>query len=271
MATIGQMASGITHELNQPMNIMRMGVEAAQLQIDRGQADIASLTETLEKVEGQILRMSEIINHMRVYARQDRDLDVVFNAYEAVREGCKLFEGQLKGLDIELITEMPSCGGDIECCAVVGHATRLEQVILNLLSNARDAIIEKRERTGKDAIGHIVLKYESDESKKEVVIEVEDNGGGIDDDVLPHIFAPFVTTKDSGKGTGLGLSISYSIVESMGGSVIAMNREFGACMVLRLPIASKEEIAHVVVFLCSDESSYITGATIDVNGGYVTL
>ena len=242
MATIGQMASGITHELNQPMNIMRMGVEAAQLQIDRGQADITSLTETLEKVESQILRMSEIINHMRVYARQDRELDVVFNAFVAVQEGCKLFKGQLKGEDIELITDMPSCDGAIECCSVLGHATRLEQVVLNLLSNARDAIIEKRENDGQEFPGQIVLKYVSDEEAKEVIIEVEDNGGGINADVLPHIFAPFVTTKDSGKGTGLGLSISYSIIEGMGGSINAMNRGDGACMVLRLPFASEEEI-----------------------------
>ena len=242
MATIGQMASGITHELNQPMNIMRMGVEAAQLQIDRGQADIKSLTKTLEKVESQILRMSDIINHMRVYSRQDRDMDTVFNAFTAVKEGCKLFEGQLKGEGIELITDMSSCGGAIECCAVMGHATRMEQVVLNLLSNARDAIIEKRENTDRNFLGQIMLKYTADTDAKEVLVEVEDNGCGIDDDVLPHIFAPFVTTKDSGKGTGLGLSISYSIVESMGGSISATKREFGTCMTMRFPLASEEEI-----------------------------
>ncbi|MEG3617225.1 ATP-binding protein [Magnetovibrio sp. PR-2] len=242
MATIGQMASGITHELNQPMNIMRMGVEAAQLQVERGQADISSLSETLEKVEGQILRMSEIINHMRVYARQDRDTNVVFNAFDAVQEGCKLFEGQLMGLDIKLITEIPSCKGAIECCAVLGHATRMEQVVLNLLSNARDAILEKREKTGQDFTGETRVKYMADETAQEVVIEVEDNGGGISDDVLPHIFAPFVTTKDSGQGTGLGLSISYSIVEGMGGSISATNGETGACITMRFPMASEEQI-----------------------------
>ncbi|MBL4613287.1 MAG: PAS domain S-box protein, partial [Magnetovibrio sp.] len=106
MATIGEMASGITHELNQPMNIMRLGVEAAQIKIKRGQADMDLMTQTLEKVEGQILRMSEIINHMRVYSRQDTEGQTLFDPYQAVREGCQLFSGQLSGVNVDLKLSM---------------------------------------------------------------------------------------------------------------------------------------------------------------------
>ncbi|MCW8914440.1 MAG: response regulator [Magnetovibrio sp.] len=250
MATIGQMASGITHELNQPMNIMRMGVEAAQIQIQRGQADIPMLSETLERVENQILRMSDIINHMRVYARQDRDDHTVFNPIKALTEGCKLFKGQLKGLDIELSNILSSDDNTRSSDdntrqgnMVLGHPTRLEQVVLNLLSNARDAIIDRREQIGLDFKGVIWVRHYFDIANANLVIQVEDNGGGIRDDVLPHIFAPFVTTKDSGKGTGLGLSISYTIIEGMGGAIEVKNGVSGSCFELSLPLASEDDIS----------------------------
>ncbi len=244
MATIGQMASGITHELNQPMNIMRMGVEAAQIQIQRGLADIPMLSETLERVEGQILRMSDIINHMRVYTRQDRDDHTVFNPATALIEGCKLFEGQLKGLDIELSDALSSPVSDSSENMVLGHPTRLEQVVLNLLSNARDAITDRREQIGLDFKGVIWVRHYFDIANGHMVIQVEDNGGGISEKVLPHIFAPFVTTKDSGKGTGLGLSISYTIIEGMGGTIEVKNGVSGACFEVLLPLASEEDISH---------------------------
>lgn len=237
MATIGEMASGITHELNQPMNIMRMGVEAAQIRIERGQADMDLMAQTLEKVEGQILRMSDIINHMRVYSRQDSDGQVLFDPYQAVREGCQLFSGQLSGEDVDLkLSLVNEHGGQ-----VLGHTTRLEQVMLNLLSNARDAVVTRQEQFEGDFEGTISVIMGQVEGAEELFISVEDNGNGIPEEVLPHIFAPFVTTKESGQGTGLGLSISYGIVETMGGTIAAMNTTSGARFEITLPFADEEQ------------------------------
>lgn len=229
MATIGEMASGITHELNQPMNIMRMGVENAQLQIHRGKADMALMTDVLEKLEGQIMRMSDIINHMRVYSRLDSEGQTSFDAIKAVEDGCKLFSAQLSGVNVELDVMLP----DETEAWVLGHATRLEQVMLNLLSNARDAIL-MQSGTPPGRIRVDVLTQTQDDGA--ITIRVEDNGGGIAGDVLPHIFAPFVTTKESGVGTGLGLSISYGIVEGMGGTIEAVNIQDGARFSIVLPL-----------------------------------
>jgi len=237
MATIGEMASGITHELNQPMNIIRMGVEAAQISIERGQADMDMVRGTLHKVEGQILRMSDIINHMRVYSRQDTEGQFPFNPYTAVQEGCKLFDGQLAGINVDLDLDIPKHAQG----RVLGHTTRLEQVMLNLLSNARDAVLSHQEHDDENHRGWILVSMMEMSKSQILKITVEDNGCGIPDDVLPHIFAPFVTTKESGRGTGLGLSISYGIIEGMGGTIEATNTEDGACFVISLPLAELSE------------------------------
>lgn len=243
MATIGEMASGITHELNQPMNIMRMGVEAAQIRIQRGQADIPSISETLERIEGQIARMSDIINHMRVYSRQDTEGRVPFDPYLAVEEGCKLFSGQLVGMNVDLVTDFPS--SENAKGRVLGHSIRMEQVILNLLSNARDAVLDRQAREGANFTGRILVQMCDAPQSDVVLITVEDNGGGVSEESLPHIFAPFVTTKESGKGTGLGLSISYGIVEGMGGLISATNIEEGARFEMSLPQTDEEISTHI--------------------------
>ncbi len=235
MATIGEMASGMTHELNQPMNIIRLGVEAALLKIQRGQGDVAELSKTLRKVESQIIRMSDIVTHMRAYTRIDTQGQAPFDPLLAVRDGCKLFSAQLKGGAVRLNVE-----AEDYVSPVLGHATRLEQVLLNLLSNARESILAQglRNGDGAGAAGQITVRVR-EAQERGVVIEVEDTGGGIPDDVLPHIFAPFVTTKDASSGTGLGLSISFGIVQSMKGTIEVANVSAGARFVLTLPKADE--------------------------------
>ncbi|MBD3661963.1 MAG: response regulator, partial [Arenibacter algicola] len=242
MATIGEMASGITHELNQPMNIMRMGVEAAQMRIQRGQADTAYVSETLSKVEDQIVRMSDIITHMRAYSRQDTEGQIPFKPGHAVLDGCNLFSAQLLGDDIAFDVDVEK-----DLPLVKGHANRLEQVILNLLSNARDAIKMRREKGVPGDDDRIRVVVRADRENANLIIRVEDTGGGVPKDVLPHIFAPFVTTKDSGRGTGLGLSISFGIIEGMDGTIEVMNltrgsRVEGARFSIQLPFAEEQTV-----------------------------
>ena len=264
MATIGEMSSGITHELNQPMNIMRMGVEAAQIRIQRGQADIASLAETLARIEGQILRMSEIVNHMRIYSRQDTEGQAPFDPYQAVREGCQLFAGQLSGLNVDLVVDAPSPSADQG--QVLGHAIRLEQVILNLLSNARDAIIDRQARDPEAPAGRIRVHMHEDLERASIYITVDDNGGGIAEDVLPHIFAPFVTTKESGQGTGLGLSISYGIIEGMRGVISVANADEGARFEITLARVDERSLASAVN-VDAEKNARPTSARSRIEGG----
>jgi C4-dicarboxylate-specific signal transduction histidine kinase len=126
---------------------------------------------------------------------------------------------------IEVVTVLPE-----ECSYVLGHAIQMEQVILNLLTNARDAIEES------EGIANITVRVA--ESDKAVQITVQDTGKGIPADVLHRIFEPFYTTKEMGRGTGLGLSVSYGIVRDMQGTIVAENIDAGARFTITLPIVS---------------------------------
>jgi C4-dicarboxylate-specific signal transduction histidine kinase len=117
-----------------------------------------------------------------------------------------------------------------ECSCVFGHAIQMEQVILNLLTNARDAIEES------EGIAKITVRVS--ESDKAVQITVQDTGKGIPADVLHRIFEPFYTTKEMGRGTGLGLSVSYGIVRDMQGTIVAENIDDGARFTITVPIVS---------------------------------
>jgi C4-dicarboxylate-specific signal transduction histidine kinase len=117
-----------------------------------------------------------------------------------------------------------------DCPSVIGHTIQMEQVVLNLLTNAKDAMAER----GGEA--KITLRIFADDNGVHLISK--DTGGGIPDDVLPRIFEPFYTTKAMGKGTGLGLSVSYGIIRDMNGTIIAENVDDGARFTITLPIAS---------------------------------
>jgi len=137
--------------------------------------------------------------------------------------------------------------------SVQGQPIRLEQVILNLLANARDAVLDpgREESAGETALPagqqSVIeisafladMKGEHGELRRpdEVVIRISDNGGGLPEDVIDHVFEPFFTTKPAGQGTGLGLAIGYSIVSGMGGTISATNGLQGAFFEIRLPVS----------------------------------
>ena len=133
---------------------------------------------------------------------------------------------QLRLLEIEIrVGERPD-----PCPLVLGHQVQVEQVILNLLTNARDAIESNADLQER----WIRLEVEIAGSES-VKIIVEDSGGGIPEDIIERIFEPFYTTKKMGQGTGLGLSVSYGIIRDMGGSIIASNGDQGARFTITLP------------------------------------
>jgi C4-dicarboxylate-specific signal transduction histidine kinase len=134
---------------------------------------------------------------------------------------------QLRLAEIEIETDLPDA-----CPPVMGHKVQAEQVLLNLLTNARDAI-QSQEGADRKRIGLSIVNGDAGSVK----IIVEDTGGGIPSKVIDRIFEPFYTTKEMGKGTGLGLSVSYGIVRDMGGTITASNIDQGARFEITLPIA----------------------------------
>jgi histidine kinase len=236
MATLGEMATGIAHELNQPLSVIKTASSFFIRKIDRKQPiEEEVLFNVLHKVDSNVDRASRIINHMRQFARKsDLDLvkvqinDVLHNAFE-------IFSQQLKLKGIEVIWDIQK-----KLPGIKADPGRLEQVFINLLINARDAIEERwgpQETAGADK--KIILKTRCDGPS--VACEICDTGMGVEPAIVNKIFEPFFTTKEVGKGTGLGLSISYGIVKDCGGTIqVAPHKPAGACFILTFPVSEKK-------------------------------
>ncbi|WP_051270704.1 PAS domain-containing sensor histidine kinase [Pseudomonas vranovensis] len=229
MATLGEMATGLAHEINQPLNVMRMAVVNALKRLENGEAQVDYLQEKLTRIDAQVQRASRVVEHMRVFGRRSEVDQQLFAPWQAVEGALSLLADGLRGKGVDLRVDAPQ-----ELLQVSGHQDQLEQVLINLLVNARDALLARRE--GGLLEPWIALRLEQDE--RQVRLLVEDNGGGIDPRLLERIFEPFFTTKPVGVGTGLGLSVSYGIVDAMGGCLSVENAAEGARFCIELPVHS---------------------------------
>jgi C4-dicarboxylate-specific signal transduction histidine kinase len=226
LATLGEMAAGVAHELNQPLNNIGLLASRAERRIDKAvepaAEDVAFVREKLGSIAGQVGRAARIIDHLRVFGRAEpaplADVDV----RKAVAAALELVGEQLRLHGVELLVEMPE-----GLPPVRGDLARLEQVFINLVVNARFALDEKEKTLASSGEGVGFAKRlairagegELRDGTAAVVVRVEDNGPGMSEEVAARIFDPFFTTKEVGEGTGLGLSISYGIVEECGGAL----------------------------------------------------
>ncbi|NVZ82042.1 PAS domain-containing protein [Pseudomonas yamanorum] len=231
MATLGEMATGLAHEINQPLNVMRMAIVNVLKRLSNGDAQIDYLTEKLQRIDAQVQRAARVVDHMRVFGRRSEVEQQPFNPAQAVEGTLSLLSEGLRGKGVELRVVPPDVTVQVK-----GYVDQLEQVLINLMVNARDALLSKREHNH-DLQPWISVQIEHD--SRHVRIWVEDNGGGIDPRLLERIFEPFFTTKPIGVGTGLGLSVSYGIVENMGGRLSVANSEHGARFCVELPVVSE--------------------------------
>jgi len=222
LATLGEMATSVAHELNQPLNAIRMAAGNSRRKVSNGTADSEYLNGKLNRIEEQTARAAAIIDHMRMFGRKAEEDPIAIDPRKVVTNALGLMGEQLRLAGIELVTEFAD-----DCPAVLGHTIQLEQVLLNLLTNARDAIAES------EGEAKITVRVFSDDAG--VRMSAEDTGGGIPEAILPRIFEPFYTTKEMGKGTGLGLSVGYGIIRDMNGTIAAENIDDGARFTITLP------------------------------------
>jgi len=213
MTSLGQMSAGIAHELNQPLNAIKIGNEYLQVMVESGR-DLSpdKLHQVAREVSDQVSRASAIIDRLRQFGRKSEFETEIVDINATIRVVYQIIDQQLKLQYIHVELDL-----DPDIPAILAQTNRLEQVFFNLLTNAGDSIAQKRDTMGES--GQEQIKIRTYPEGNHVVVLVSDTGIAIPDFLKEKIFEPFFTTKEVGKGMGLGLSIIYGIVKDWGGEI----------------------------------------------------
>lgn len=219
LAALGQMSAAMAHEINQPLAAIRSFADNAVVLLERGRPD--SVRDNLAEISSLTERMAAITRSLKGIARRASGTLGAISAAAAVGQALALLEARLRRESVTVDTDLPP--GPL---LVTGEDVRLQQVLVNLIGNAADAMRASPRR-------HLWIALAGE--GEEAVLTVRDSGPGIAEADLQRIFMPFFTTKEAGDGLGLGLSISHGIVEDFGGSLTAANHpEGGAIFTIRL-------------------------------------
>jgi signal transduction histidine kinase len=225
LASLGELATGIAHELNNPLNNIGLFAGNAEQYVAGGHGDPGLLKECLRHIQEQVRRAASIIRHIRTFARTASLSQDEVSLNEVLRQSVSLMGEELRAQNISVMFHL-----DETQPLVLGNTIQLEQVFVNLLANARDAMQAADNRVVTIST-HVV-------DDTAVSVEIADTGSGIPAAVVPRIFDPFFTTKAVGEGTGLGLSITYGIVREHRGTVEVRTEEgAGTVFILQFPSA----------------------------------
>jgi PAS domain S-box-containing protein len=238
-ATVGEMAGTMAHEISQPLQVINLACESARDELaeaaERGEAPDAAFVGTkLDRIVHQIETASRIVDDLRNFVRGNNTRSSApFDPTEAINSAVRLTEYGARQAGIGLSLELSG-----RLASVVGNAGQLEQVLINLINNARDSVGALQDRQAAKVI-EVSASTVVNDGVDLVQIAVADSGPGIPAHVMPHLFNSFITTKACGKGTGLGLRICRRIVMEMRGNIQATNRpQGGARFEITLPAAS---------------------------------
>ncbi|MEO5356589.1 MAG: ATP-binding protein [Nitrospirae bacterium YQR-1] len=236
LSALGELTAGVAHELNQPLNGIKIICQSIIKDIQKGRHNAEELSSDLADIVQQVDKMAAIIDHMRIFTRRSDDMVTELLNINAIIEGSfKLLGQQLRSNNIiiktNFVPNLPQIKGD---------QIRLEQVIINLVSNAKNAL----KSSGKAEKLLEISTYQADSFRlssgtSAVVIDVVDNGSGIPSEIKDKIFQPFFTTNEPGKGTGLGLSVSKKIIEEHGG-LLSAESEAGSGTTFKIVLPAVE-------------------------------
>ncbi|MEI7828705.1 MAG: PAS domain S-box protein [Prolixibacteraceae bacterium] len=232
MANLGEMATGMAHEINQPLNIISMVLDKILFETEKTDSiNIEFLKNKSDKIFENISRIRNIIDHVRSFSRsQDAYLSIAFDINSTIENALTMISEQFKYFGINLRLQLQK---DIP--QILGNTYNFEQVIINLLTNAKDAVLERKSR--QKEYEEMIIDIKTFQINQSLVVEIIDNGIGIENTDFTNIMLPFYTTKEEGKGTGLGLSICYQIIKEMGGTIdISSERYEGTKVKLMLDI-----------------------------------
>ena len=226
LATLGELTTGVAHELNNPLNNIGLFVGNVIDRIHLGDLESEQVLADLESAMEQVRKAGEIISHLRTFGRAAPVTVERVDIDDVIERALSLMHEQMRLRAIEIEFDLAS-----EELIVLGNPIQLEQIFINLLTNARDALAEEKLR---------VVRISSRRDEDTIRITVADTGAGIPAAIQPRIFDPFFTTKEVGAGTGLGLSITYSIVKEHGGDISLAQSDEGAAFEIELPVAKLE-------------------------------
>ena len=226
LATLGELTTGVAHELNNPLNNIGLFIGNAIDLIELGRIEKDAILRDLQSAMQQVRKATDIISHLRTFGRAASVSLEPLSINQVIERALSLVHEQLRlreiDVDLDLSPENPK---------VAGSPIQLEQVFINLFTNARDALMESSRR---------MIKITSTARPKEVDITFSDTGPGIPEGLEQRIFDPFFTTKEVGRGTGLGLSITYGIIKDHGGSIAVVQASGdGATFRIQLPRAAE--------------------------------
>jgi histidine kinase len=233
MKSLGEMSAGIAHEINQPLNAIKMGSEYLSMMVERGQ-DIPKdqLNQVVSEVSIQVDRAAEIIDTLRAFGRKADLVKEKLDINKPVKGVHSIVRRQFELDDISIELNLTPA-----LSPILAHNNRLQQVFFNLVTNARDSINEKNDIWPMREGGLIYIS--SYEANGRVVAEVQDNGLGIPEAVKDKIFEPFFSTKETSHDMGLGLAITYGIVKDYGGDIQVRSQEGeGTTFILSFPAAA---------------------------------
>ncbi|MDQ6661248.1 MAG: ATP-binding protein [Chloroflexota bacterium] len=227
LATLGELTTGVAHELNNPLNNIGLFIGNVIDLIELGKADPQRILHEMHNAMQQVHKATEIISHLRTFGRAASVSREPVLIYQIIQRALSLMYEQLRLRQIDIQLSFPS-----ENIVVLGNPIQLEQVFINLLSNARDAMID---------VQHKLITIHCFVKSENVEISVSDTGSGIPEGLEQKIFDPFFTTKEVGAGTGLGLSITYGIIQEHQGSITVENYPGqGALFLIQLPLFIEE-------------------------------
>lgn len=232
LTSLATMSAGIVHEINQPLNALKVTADAILYWYRKGRPiDVPKVIRDLERISAYAARIDEIIKHVRFLAADDEahHPDELCDLNDAVDGALHLMGGQLSAHGITVITEL-----DPALPQVRGSQSRFEEVIINLLRNAMDAL-DSVSRSDKK------IRCSTRRSGDRVVLEISDNATGIPDEIKERIFDPFFSGKSAGRSLGLGLALAQSVVSRCGGEIsVHDNEQGGATFVVTFPAVFSE-------------------------------
>jgi len=215
LAALGEMATAIAHEINQPLNIIKISSDCMKEELEEDDLDTAELADISSEISDQVDRAAEIIRNIQAFSRQDSTVcDEFVDLKLCVESAVKFFKEQLRLNNVVLKLDLADGLPDVHL-----KAGRFQQVVVNLISNSQYALAEKKKIADADFVQTISIRLFRDDKNMAVVMEHKDNGTGMDAEVLKKCMDPFYTTKPVDVGTGLGTSIMYGIIREADGRI----------------------------------------------------